>query len=133
MILVDSNVLIDLSARESPWRDWSATRLAEALGRGPVLINPIVYAEVSVSYSTPRLLDKALNDLGVERAAVPFDAGFLAGRAFASYRRNGGQRARMLPDFLIAAHAAVHGLALLTRDPGPCRTYFPTVAVIAPE
>jgi predicted nucleic acid-binding protein len=133
VFLVDTSVLIDLANRDAEWRAWSADALGEALRSGPVSINPIVYAELSVAYPAIETLDKALDDLGLRRLPLPYAAGFLAGRAFLAYRRAGGTRTSPLPDFYVGAHAAVDGLAVITRDPSRIRNYFPTVKLVSPR
>ena len=132
MILVDSNVLIDVISDDPVWGVWSAAALVEAADRDDVAINPIIYAEISVAYPTENALEAALKPTGLHRLALPFGAAFVAGKAFVEYRRRGGSRTSPLPDFYIGAHAAVSGLALLTRDVGRYRGYFPRIALIAP-
>jgi predicted nucleic acid-binding protein len=131
--LVDSNVLIDVMAPGSEWGAWSGEALIEVLESGPVFVDQIVFAEISIGYPTPEECEWALSVQGIERVPIPWSAAFLAGRAFASYRRRGGTKSAPLPDFFIGAHAAVGRLRLLTRDPARYRTYFPTVELIAPE
>lgn len=130
--LVDSNVLIDLIDDDSEWRDWSDAMVRRAANRGALVINPIVLAELAAGFETPEELDEVFSTLYYRREALPWDAAFLAGRAFVQYRRRGGQRPSPLPDFYIGAHAAVAGHTLLTRDAARYRHYFPTVRVIAP-
>jgi len=130
--LVDSNVLLDIATDDSEWSSWSSGALIDAARSGPLLINPIVYAEVSVGFTRVEDLDDALPPSMYRRTALPYSAGFLAGKAFLVYRRHGGARSRPLPDFYIGAHAAIDGLRLLTRDGARYRTYFPTVRLIAP-
>ena len=130
--LVDSSVLLDVSTQDPTWFDWSANALAKAVRTGPVLVNPIVYAEVSVGYDRIEDLEDALPAEIFTRSPLPFVAGFLAGKAFVDDRRRGGTRTSTLPDFYIGAHAAVSELSLLTRDAARYRTHFPTVHVIAP-
>jgi predicted nucleic acid-binding protein len=130
MILVDSNVLIDISARDPKWFDWSAEQLALAMDREDAAINPIIYAEVSAGYASADSLDAALE--GLQQLHLPYAAAFVAGKAFQEYRRRGGTRMSMLPDFYIGAHAAVEGMALLTRDRVRYASYFPSVKLIAP-
>ena len=130
--LVDSSVLLDVSTQDPVWYDWSAAALADAVRTGPVLVNPIIYAEVSVGYDRIEDLDDALPAEIFRREPLPFVAGFLAGKAYRDYRRRGGARTSPLPDFFIGAHAAVGEFLLLTRDAGRYRTYFPTVRVISP-
>lgn len=131
--LVDSNVLLDILTEDPVWKTWSADALTAAAEAGPLFINPIVYSEVSIRFTTVEALDAALPAQDYRRAPIPWSAAFLAGKVFVDYRRNKGTRATTLPDFYIGAHAAVAGLDLLTRDVGRYRTYFPTVALIAPE
>lgn len=131
--LVDSNVLIDITVEDPRWGPWSSEGLVEALEEGPVFVDQIVFAEVSIGYPTPEECEWALEVQGIERVPIPWSAAFLAGRAFSSYKRRGGVKLAPLPDFFIGAHAAVAGLRLLTRDPSRYRTYFPTVELIAPE
>lgn len=131
--LIDSNVLIDILARDSAWSAWAGEALVEALEDGAVFVNQIVFAEVSPGFPTAEECEWALDVQGIERVPLPWPAAFLAGRAFVSYRRRGGQKLSPLPDFFIGAHAAADRLRLLTRDPSPYRTYFPTVELIAPK
>jgi predicted nucleic acid-binding protein len=130
--LVDSNVLLDLLTNDATWAAWSGAQLAAALERGPVLINQIVYSEVSLGFSTIEGLDAVLTGDRFVRANLPWAAAFLAARAHRTYRARGGARGSTLPDFFIGAHAAVLGLRLLTRDAARYRTYFPTLRLIAP-
>ncbi|HYN07694.1 MAG TPA: type II toxin-antitoxin system VapC family toxin [Vicinamibacterales bacterium] len=130
--LIDTNVLFDFLSHDAEWFDWSAAILSSVAERGPIMINPIVYAEVSVRYDRIEDVELALPDTYFVRAPLPWDAAFLAAKCFARYRRRGGRRAAPLPDFFIGAHAAVSGLALLTRDPRRYRTYFPTLLLITP-
>jgi predicted nucleic acid-binding protein len=130
--LVDSNVLLDVLTDDPTWGRWSSDALEQAVERGPVCINPIIYAEVSVRFSTVEALEAALPSEDYRREPLPWAAAFLAGKVFVDYRRNQGTRTSTLPDFFIGAHAAVGDLALLTRDVGRYRTYFPTVTLVAP-
>ena len=131
-VLVDSNVLLDVATNDPKWGDWSGRALAECAEHAVLIINPIVYAEVSISYSTIEALDAALPVALYRREPLPWEAGFLAGKCFLLYRRRGGARHPPLPDFYIVAHAAIGKLALLTRDQGRYRNYFPNVAILAP-
>lgn len=131
--LVDSNVLLDILTEDPVWGDWSSDALADAADTGPIHINPIVYSEVSIRFSTVEALEAALPPRDYRREPIPWPAAFLAGKVFLDYRRNKGTKVTTLPDFFIGAHAAVAGLDLLTRDVGRYRTYFPTVTLIAPE
>jgi predicted nucleic acid-binding protein len=131
--LIDSNVLIDIFADDPLWYDWSLMQLDQAALKGPLLINDIIYAESSIRFQSIEDLDAALADAGVTVAAIPRLALFRAGKAFAQYRKAGGSRAGVLPDFFIGAHADVDRLPLLTRDTQRYRRYFPTVQLIEPE
>ena len=131
-ILVDSNVLLDIATNDPNWGDWSERALAECAEHSPLIVNPIIYAEVSIGYTTIEALDAALPSTLYQRQSLPWAAGFLAGKCFLQYRRRGGLRSSPLPDFYIGAHAAIEHLALLTRDITRYRTYFPTVEILAP-
>jgi predicted nucleic acid-binding protein len=131
--LVDSCVLLDVLTDDPKWADWSAGALAEARDAGDLAINPIIYAEVSVGFGTIEDLDDALPDGEFPREALPYQAGFVAAKAFLAYRKRGGERRSPLPDFYIGAHAAVNGYRLLTRDVARYRTYFPTIALVTPD
>lgn len=131
--LVDSNVLLDILTEDPVWEDWSTNALADAAEAGPLYINPIVYSEVSIRFTTIEALEDALPSDDYRREPIPWAAAFLAGKVFVDYRRNKGTTSTTLPAFFIGAHAAVAGLDLLTRDVGRYRTYFPTVTLIAPE
>ena len=133
MVLVDTNVMIDILADDAVWFDWSFGQLERALRSGPVLINDVIYAEASIRYRTIEQFEFAIAKTGVVLAAVPKDALFVAGKAFTQYRRAGGTRTGVLPDFFIGAHAEAARLPLLTRDPRRYRNYFPTVLLIAPN
>ena len=130
--LVDSNVLLDIVTEDPTWLDWSTDALAEAAEAGPLCINPVIYSEVSIRFSTVEALEDALPPRDYRREPIPWAAAFLAGKVFLDYRRNKGTRATTLPDFFIGAHAAIAELDLLTRDIGRYRTYFPTVTLITP-
>ena len=131
--LVDTNVLLDVLTQDETWYEWSVGSLTTAMELGLIRINPIIYAEVSVRFSRIEDLDDALPPQDYLRTPLPWEAGFLAGKAFLNYRRNGGSRTSALPDFYIGAHAAVEKLTLLTRDAARYRRYFPTVRLISPE
>jgi predicted nucleic acid-binding protein len=131
--LVDSNVLIDVLSGNAEWAEWSEGAIRQAGAQGPLVINEVIYAEVSARYSRIEVFDRELAADIFQREHTPWPAAFLAGKAFVEYRRRGGRRRSPLPDFFIGAHAAVAGLRLLTRDPGRYRTYFPTLDLIAPE
>ncbi|HEY5088005.1 MAG TPA: type II toxin-antitoxin system VapC family toxin [Gemmatimonadaceae bacterium] len=129
-VLVDSNVILDVATEDRAWFAWSAAALQDSANVSVLVINPIVYAEVSVRYATIEALEAAL--VGLRRDPLPWEGAFLAGKAFLQYRRRGGMRTSTLPDFYIGAHAAIAGMTLLTRDPRRYRTYFPTLEIIAP-
>ncbi|CAH0278646.1 type II toxin-antitoxin system VapC family toxin [Roseomonas sp. CECT 9278] len=132
MTLVDTNVLLDLATNDAEWADWSQRHLEAAAVRGPLHINDVVYTELSVGFPRIEELDAVLAAAQIETAPIPREALFLAGKVFQRYRAGGGSRAGVLPDFFIGAHAAVAGLPLLTRDLRRYRTYFPTLALVAP-
>jgi predicted nucleic acid-binding protein len=129
---VDSNVILDLFTENEEWFDWSASMLSRAAENGRVVINPIVYAEVSMGFDRIEEVDAALPDAYFAREPLPWEATFLAARAFLTYRRRGGARTSPLPDFFIGAHAAIAGYTLLTRDARRYRTYFPRLRIVAP-
>ncbi len=130
-VLVDSNVLLDLMTEDPHWLAWSATNLEQAADQHRLVINPIIYAEVSVRYTRIEDLEEALPKAMFGREALPYEAAFLAGKAYIGYRRRGGRKPSPLPDFFIGAHAAVSGYKLMTRDAVRYRTYFPKLSLIA--
>jgi hypothetical protein len=130
--LVDSNVILDLATDDPNWGAWSAEALSSAADQSSLAINPIIFAEVSIGFATVEELEGWLPQEAFARLELPYEAAFLAGKAFLSYRRRGGKRSAPLADFYIGAHAAVARLRLLTRDARRYRTYFPTVELIAP-
>jgi predicted nucleic acid-binding protein len=131
--LVDTCVLIDVLTDNPTWAGWSATALARARNIGELAVNPIVYAEVSAAFDSIEALNDALPARDFVRHQLPYEAGFLASRAFVTYRRRGGARRSPLPDFYIGAHAAVSKFRLLTRDASRYRGYFPTVELLTPN
>ena len=133
MILVDTNILLDLVTGDRQWAGWSQQRLDSAAARDQVAINDIVYAELSVGYATIEELDEMIRRAGVINAAIPPAALFLAGKAFRQYRLAGGIRTGVLPDFFIGAHAVIADCTLITRDATRYRTYFPGITLIAPN
>lgn len=133
MVLVDSNVLLDVLTDDPNWRSWAEEKLLEAVETEELAINPIIYAEVSPAYRTAAELERALRGWMLQRLPLPYEAGFLAGQVFVRYRREGGRRRSPLPDFYIGAHAQTERLSLLTRDAARYRTYFPKVKLITPE
>lgn len=132
MTLVDTNVLLDLVTADPNWAEWSVAQLEAASLEGPLLINDVVYAELSVRYDRIEDLDAFVDAAGLEIASLPRAALFLAGVVFTRYRKSGGTRTGVLPDFFIGAHAAVNQMPLLTRDMGRYRTYFPSLNLITP-
>jgi predicted nucleic acid-binding protein len=130
--LVDTNVLFDYLSEDEDWFDWSASMLSRAFEHGAIVINPIVFAELSVRYDELEALNRVLPETYFVRAPLPWEAAFLAAKAFLRYKRRGGSRSSPLPDFYIGAHAAVTGMTLLTRDARRYRTYFPKLKLIAP-
>lgn len=132
-MLVDTNVLVDVLENDPDWADWSVAQLRAQAQIHRLVINPVIYAELSLTFSTVEGLDDALAGLQIPVIEIPRPALFLAGKAFVKYRRQGGTKTNVLADFFIGAHAAVAGLPVLTRDVRRVAGYFPTVAVIAPE
>ena len=130
--MVASNVVLDVLSEDPEWFDWSAAMLSDAAERGRLVINPIIYAEVSCAFDRIEDLDEAVPPDYFVREPLPWAAGFLAAKAFVKYRRAGGSRRSPLSDFYIGAHAALAGYTLLTRDAGRYRTYFPKLRVVAP-
>ena len=132
MLLVDTNVLVDVLQNDPQWADWSIAQMRAQSSLHALVINPIIYAEMSLSFSTLEALDDVVGTLALELREIPRPALFLAAKAYAQYRRRGGSKLQVLPDFFIGAHAAVEGWPLLTRDASRFRTYFPTLDVVAP-
>ena len=132
-VLVDSNVLLDIMTEDPQWFSWSAGALARAAETMRLVINPIIYAEISIRYSRIEDLNDALPQTFVEREPLPYEAAFLAGKAFLIYRKHSGVRRSPLPDFFIGAHASIARYSLLTRDARRYRTYFPKLPLIAPS
>jgi predicted nucleic acid-binding protein len=135
MILVDTNVLLDVVEDDPAWADWSQRQLDAASLRGSICINPVIYAELSMAFARIEELEAVVTDGGIEVEEIPREALFLAGKVFVRYRQRsrGTVRRNVLPDFLIGAHAAVRDLPILTRDAGRYRTCFPTVGLITPK
>lgn len=132
MLLVDTNVLVDVLQDDPKWADWSIAQMRAQAALHALVINPVIYAEMSLSFSTLEALDDVVHTLGLELREIPRPALFLAAKAYAQYRRLGGNKQQVLPDFFIGAHAAVEGWPLLTRDASRFKTYFPTLRVLAP-
>jgi predicted nucleic acid-binding protein len=131
-VLVDSNVLLDILEEDANWYEWSSTQLQKAADHSTLIINPIIYAEVSIGFRRIEELEKALPADFFQRRELPWEAAFLAGKCFMRYRQLGGTKRSPLPDFFIGAHAAISGLTLLTRDATRYRTYFPSLQLITP-
>lgn len=133
MLLVDTNVLVDVLEDDPEWADWSIAQLRAQAKIHRLAINPIIYSELSLTFSTVEALDKAIDGLGLTLIEIPRPALFLAGKAFVRYRRKGGSKSNVLADFFIGAHAAVAGYPLLTRDTRRYSSYFSDVKLLAPE
>ncbi|MBP5971977.1 type II toxin-antitoxin system VapC family toxin [Brasilonema sp. CT11] len=131
-ILVDSNVILDILTEDPQWFEWSAQILTKYANQGNLVINPIIYAEISIGFNQPEELEAPLPQQYFRRDPLPYTAAFLAGQSFLEYRRRGGERRSPLPDFYIGAHAAVTDMPLLKRDINRYRTYFPSVQLITP-
>ena len=132
MNLFDSNVLLDIATADPTWLPWSETQFRTAAAQGPILINPIIYAELAPAFASAADLDQWLDPTVFQRLPLPYQAGWFAAQAFIRYRRAGGARHAPLPDFYIGAHAEVENWTLVTRDPVRYRTYFPNVRLITP-
>ncbi len=131
--LVDSNVILDVFTEDPKWFEWSSQKLAEYAEKDILVINPIIYAEVSIRFESIEELEEALPPEIFVREELPWEAAFLAGKCFLLYKKQKGRKTSPLPDFYIGAHAAVRGYALLTRDDRRYRFYFPKLKLIAPE
>ena len=132
MLLVDTHVLVDVLQDDPQWANWSIGQMRAQASLHQLAINPVIYAEISLSFSTLEALDRVVATLALELRQIPRPALFLAAKAYAQYRKRGGTRLQVLPDFFIGAHAAVERWPLLTRDASRFRTYFPTLEVLAP-
>lgn len=132
-ILLDTNVLLDVLTDDPVWADWSLGQMERWALKGPLIVNPVIYAETSIGFRRIEELETALTKAGVVMAEIPRPALFLAGKVYRAYRTKGGRKAGVLPDFFIGAHAAVARLPLLSRDAGRYRTYFPSLTLITPE
>ena len=132
MLLVDTNVLVDVLEDDPEWADWSIAQLRAQSQIYRLAINPIIYAELAPGFQRESHLERALARWPLVRLTLPYEAGFAAGRAFLAYRRDGGLRRSPLPDFYIGAHAAIARMPLLTRDAARYRRYFPRLALVAP-
>jgi len=132
-ILVDSNVILDIVTEDKTWFQWSSETLARYAENHILIINPMIYAEVSMGFDRIEDVEIVLSPTFFRREPLPWEAAFLAGKCFLAYRRRGGKRSSTLPDFFIGAHAAITGIPLLTRDTSRYRTYFPKLKLIAPD
>ncbi len=132
MVLVDTNVLVDVLQDDPQWAHWSQAQMRAQARVHPLVINPIIYAEVSLSFSTLEALDAVIATLELQYQEIPRPALFLAAKAYSQYRQRGGSKLQVLPDFFIGAHAAVQGWSLLTRDASRFRSYFPSLRVLTP-
>lgn len=132
MILVDTNVLLDVLENDTEWGAWSQQRLDSAIAVDTLAINPIIYSELSIAFARIEELESVISEGSLVLEPLPREALFLAGKAFLKYRKGRGTKRSVLPDFFIGAHAAVMQWPLLTRDVRRYRTYFPTVQLIAP-
>ena len=133
MILIDSNVLLDILDEDSEWYAWSTDAIIRAANESMIAINPVIYAETSIRFASPEEFEEVFPSNLFRREPLPFSAAFLAGKAHFAYRRKGGSRTATLPDFFIGAHAAIANRKILTRDPRRFRKYFPSVELIAPK
>ncbi|ABD87686.1 type II toxin-antitoxin system VapC family toxin [Rhodopseudomonas palustris] len=133
MTLIDTNILIDILSSDQNWQPWSAAALRQQSQHGVLLINEIVYAELSGRYASQQMLDAVIDELGLRFEWLPKSALYIAGQTFSAYRRSGGVRTAILADFFIGAHAVVARIPILTRDTGRYRSYFPDVELIAPR
>lgn len=132
-IMVDSNVLLDIILENENWFDWSSEMLENLADKSVLFINPIIYSEVSIGFTRIEDLEEAVPQNVFIREQVPWEAAFLAGKAFFKYRKSGGQKRSPLPDFFIGAHALINNMSLLTRDVNRYKTYFPKLHLICPE
>ena len=131
--MLDTNVLLDIVTADPIWQRWSMDQFRQASEDGPILLNPIIYAELAPGFETRASLDRWLRPSLFRRLALPYEAGFRAGHAFLAYRQRGVSKSSPLPDFYIGAHAETEGVTLVTRDDARYRTYFPKLKLITPE
>lgn len=131
-VIVDSNVLLDIFTEDSRWLSRSSNALERIANESRIVINPVIYGEVSIRFERIEALDEALPLAIFEREDIPYEAAFLAGKAYLAYRRRAGTKSSLLPDFYVGAHAAIRGYRILTRDVARYRTYFPKLELIAP-
>ena len=132
-MLVDSNVILDIVTKDPKWFQWSSETLTYYADHHILIINPIIYAEVSVGFARIEDVEAVLSVEYFRRDQIPWEAAFLAGKCFIQYRRKGGKKKSPLPDFFIGAHATIMGMPLVTRDASRYKTYFPTLYLISPQ
>jgi len=132
-ILVDSNIILDIVTEDPEWFRWSSETVANYADTNVPVINPIIYAEVSVGFERIEEVEEVLSSTNFRRSQLPWEAAFLAGKCFLKYRKRGGRKRSPFPDFFIGAHATIRGMTLMTRDVSRYRTYFPKLSLITPE
>jgi hypothetical protein len=132
MVIVDTNIILDILDRDPNWSPWSSQQLRQLSAAHDLAINPIIYSEISIRFTTQATLDQAITEMGLLVLDIPREAAFVAGKAFVAYRRRGGTKGKIPADFFIGAHAAVLGCPLITRDPRSYSTYFSGLTLIAP-
>jgi predicted nucleic acid-binding protein len=131
-VIVDSNIILDILTKDKIWYEWSAEKLAEYAAANDLIINQIIYAEISIRFSKVEELDEVLKEANIKCENMPFEAGFLAGKCFMAYKDRGGVKGSVLPDFYIGAHAAITRRPILTRDKGRYVSYFKNLRVVSP-
>lgn len=132
-MFTDANIIIDIINNDVVWGEWSLAKLQECSANHDLVINHIIYAELAASYATTKELDEVIDAFDLRVVNMPKEAAFLAGKAFAQYRKSGGTKTNVLSDFFIGAHAQVIGVPILTRDVRRYRSYFPDVPLVAPS
>lgn len=132
-LMLDTNILLDILTADAKWLEWSTRQFRAAIAEGPIVLNPILYAELAAGFDSRADLDHWLRPTLFKRLPLPYEAGFRASRAFLDYRKAGGKKTSPLPDFFIGAHAEHAGFTLVTRDVSRYRTYFPKLKLITPE
>jgi hypothetical protein len=132
-ILVDSNIILDIVTEDREWFQWSSKTFARYADTNILVINPIIYVEVSIGFERIEEVEEVLSLTNFRRAQLPWEAAFLAGKCFMEYRKKGGRKRSPLPDFFIGAHATIMGMSLMTRDVSRYRAYFPKLSLISPE
>ncbi len=131
-ILVDSCVILDIVTEDPKWFEWSSSILEKHARQSQLFINPIIYAEISIGFQKIEELETALSSSTFKKIPLPWEASFLAGKAFLQYRKSGGHKALPLPDFFIGAHAIIEGWSLLTRDTKRFQYYYPKLKILSP-